>query len=200
MQKIRKDRLKAAVKYIAGWLDVNYRDSRLPGFVVAIQHGDELVFNQAYGYADQVNKVAMQPEHVFRIASHSKTFTATAIFQLYEAGKLRLDDKISTYLEWFASKKDREVASITIRHFLNHASGLIRDRVNSSFWQLERNFPDQAELREFAQNARLHILKTNQHFSTRTTPTHTLARSSRLSTGCRTRNIFSPAASSINWG
>ena len=106
----------------------------------------------------------MQPSHVFRIASHSKTFTATAIFQLYEAGKLRLDDKISTYLEWFASKKDREVASITIRHFLNHASGLIRDGVDSSFWLLERDFPDQAELREFAQNARLHILKTNQHF------------------------------------
>lgn len=164
MQKIRKDRLNAALKYIDSWLELNYRDSRLPGFVVAIQHEDALVFNQAYGYADQVNQIAMQPGHVFRIASHSKTFTSTAIFQLCEAGKLRLDDKISTHLKWFVSKSDPEVANLTIRHFLNQSSGLTRDGVDAGFWELKRDFMDRAELQEFAQNAKLHILKANQHF------------------------------------
>ena len=82
MQKIKKDRLKLAAKYIDSWLDFNYRDSRLPGISVAIQHGDDLVLSRAYGYADSVSKTKLTTDHVFRIASHSKTFTATAIFQL----------------------------------------------------------------------------------------------------------------------
>lgn len=164
MQKIKGDRIKAAVKYLDGWLDFNYRDSRLPGFVVAIQQGNELLLNKAYGFSDLVNKVPMKPENVFRIASHSKTFTATAIFQLYEAGKLRLDDKISAHLPWFVSEKDDEVANITIRHFLNHSSGLIRDGVDSNYWHLDRDFPTEAELKAFAKNAKLHTLKTNENF------------------------------------
>jgi len=164
MQKIKNDRLKLAIKYIDGWLDFNYRDSRLPGLVVAVQHGDNLILNKAHGYADMVNKIKLKPSHAFRIASHSKTFTATAIFQLHEAGKLRLDDKISTHLEWFKSDKDKEVENITIRHFLNHTSGLIRDGVDSNYWQLDRDFPSAEELKEFVKNSKLHTLKANENF------------------------------------
>ncbi len=159
-----KDKLKRCLQYLDSWIDFNYRDSRLPGLVVAIQQDDELLFNNAYGYADAINKVSLEPNHVFRIASHSKTFTATAIFQLYEAGKLRLDDRISSHLEWFKSAQDSEVENITVRHFLNHTSGLIRDGVDSSYWQLDRDFPSQSELKEFVKNSRLHILKANEHF------------------------------------
>ena len=164
MQKIKKDRLKLAAKYIDSWLNVNYRDSRLPGIVAAIQHDGELVLNRAYGYADAVNKVKLTPDHVFRIASHSKTFTATAIFQLYEAGKLRLDDTISSHLGWFTSRGDEDVAKITIRHFLNHTSGLISNGLDTGYWRLERSFPSQAELKDFAKSSKMHVLKTGEHF------------------------------------
>jgi CubicO group peptidase (beta-lactamase class C family) len=42
----------------------------------------------------------MTPEHVFRVASHSKMFTATAVMQLVEHGKLRLDDRAAAYVTW----------------------------------------------------------------------------------------------------
>ena len=48
--------------------------------------------------------MAMTPQTKFRMASHSKLFTATAIMQLREQGKLRLDDPVSKYLPWFAVK------------------------------------------------------------------------------------------------
>lgn len=164
MNSLKTDRLKSAVKYIDNWLEFNYKDSRLPGFVVAIQHEDNLLLNNAYGYADTVNKVPMKPIHVFRIASHSKTFTATAIMQLYEAGKLRLDDKISEHLPWFISDSDEEVENITIRQFLNHSSGLIRDGVDANYWQLDGEFPTESELKDFVKNAKLHPIKTNEYF------------------------------------
>jgi len=164
MNKLKQDRLKAAAKYIDGWLDFNYRDSRLPGIVVAVQHGDKLVLNTAYGYSDQVNKVKMTTEHGFRIASHSKTFTSTAIMQLFEADKLRLDDKISSHLDWFVSSKDKEVEKITIRHFLNHTSGLIRDGLDANYWHLDRKFPSQEELKDFVKDSKLHTIKTNENF------------------------------------
>ena len=46
----------------------------------------------------------MSPTTKFRMASHSKLFTAVAIMQLREQGKLRLDDPVSTYLPWFKAK------------------------------------------------------------------------------------------------
>lgn len=164
MDKLKNDKLESAIRYIDSWLDFNYRDSRLPGLVVAIQHGDKLLLNSALGYADMVNRVKMTPDHIFRIASHSKTFTATAIMQLCEAGKLRLDDKISSHLKWFSSTEDEEVENITIRHFLNHTSGLIRDGIDANYWQLEGEFPSKDSLRDFVKNSKLHTFKISEHF------------------------------------
>ena len=60
----------------------------------------------------------MTPRHIFRIASHSKTFTATAIMQLVEAGKLRLDDRLADSIPWLRPLDD--LARVTIRQALNH--------------------------------------------------------------------------------
>jgi D-alanyl-D-alanine carboxypeptidase len=62
----------------------------------------------------------------FRIASISKTFTATAILQLRDAGKLKLDDPVSQYLDWFDLGYDG-APPITLRQLLTHTSGLPRD-------------------------------------------------------------------------
>ena len=164
MNRLNTERLESAIKYISGWLDFNYRDSRLPGIVVAIQHEDKLLLNNAHGYANQTEKIPMKSDHVFRVASQSKTFTATAIMQLYEAGKLRLDDKISEHLDWFTSDLDEEVENITIRHFLNHTSGLLRDDIDADYWQFDDEFPSRDELKNLVQNSKLRTLKTNQHF------------------------------------
>lgn len=155
MDTLHPQKIRAAVAYIDTWLDLNFNNSRIPAIQVAIQHGDKLVYSQAFGYAGVATQKKLTNKDVFRIASHSKTFTATAIMQLVEAGKLHLDDRVSQHIDWFKSSKDERVKKITVRQLLNHTAGVIRDGENSDFWQLLRKFPDKAELMEYVATSKL---------------------------------------------
>ena len=85
------DWLDAAVRYAESWLDYQMRATELPGCVLAVVAGGALVRERAFGVADLETAEALTPRHRFRVASHSKTFTAAGIFRLHEAGKLHLD-------------------------------------------------------------------------------------------------------------
>ena len=61
-------------------------------------HGDELVWSAGIGFADVAARRAATPKTLYRIASITKTFTATAIMQLRDEGKLALDDPAVAYL------------------------------------------------------------------------------------------------------
>lgn len=91
-----------------------------PGGVVLAVHRGEVVFRKAYGSAQIELGVPMQPEHVFRLGSITKQFTAVAILQLLEAGKLKLDDDITKYVPILQTSGHQ----ITLEHLLNHTSGL----------------------------------------------------------------------------
>ena len=91
-----------------------------PGAALIIVRGGTTVFRKAYGMANLELGVAMQPEHVFALASLSKPFTATAILKLAEQGKLKLDDDIARFLPTYPTHGHR----ITIEHLLTHTSGL----------------------------------------------------------------------------
>lgn len=132
--------------YIDSWLSFRQRYLRIPGVQAAILSGDEIVFSSAYGLADVESGTPMTEQHLFRIASHSKTFTATAIMQLVEAGKVRLDDPLSAHLDWIGAASPK-IAALTLRELLGHASGIFRDSNDSDFWQLMRPFPDEHELK-----------------------------------------------------
>src|ERR1700689_4153843 len=73
----------------------------LPGIAVGVVSDQELIWAKGFGFADIDSKTPMTPATKFRMASHSKWFTATAIMQLRDAGKLRLDDPVVKYLDWF---------------------------------------------------------------------------------------------------
>ena len=81
---------------------------------------------------------------MFRIASHSKLFTATAIMKLYNQEKLSIDDKISKHLPWFTSKEDENLDQIRIFHLLTHSSGITRDGVTGHWIKFE--FPSKDEI------------------------------------------------------
>ncbi len=155
MDELNPDKLQAAVKYIDSWLEFNFNNSRLPAMQVAIQHGDKLIYSNSFGYADIEKQKKLTNKNVFRIASHSKTFTAIAIMQLFEAGKLDLDDRVSKRVKWFRSSKDNQVKDITIRQLMNHTAGVERDGANSDFWQLLIDFPDQSQLKEYVSQSKL---------------------------------------------
>ena len=97
-----------------------------PGCAIGIVRNDSLIYTKGYGLANLEYQVPITPETIFHTASVSKQFAAYAIVLLARQGKLELDDDIHKFLPWFPDLKEK----ITIRHLLNHTSG-IRDQ-----WQL----------------------------------------------------------------
>ena len=123
----KKEIFKQAIHLIDNWLDFHVYIKEIPGIAVGIFVEDEIVFKKEYGYANLDDKTNLTDQHLFRIASHSKLFTATAIMKLYHEEKLSLDDKVSKYLPWFSSEKDKNLQQVRIRHLLTHSSGMTRD-------------------------------------------------------------------------
>lgn len=140
--------LEHALAFIRPWLEWRYDHQDIPGFVVAIAHQGDILLNEAFGYADLEQGVPMTPQHVFRIASHSKTFTATAVMLLAEEGTLRIDNRVTDYLPWLKDHRDRRWANVTLRQLLSHGAGVIRDGVANDYWSEEKPFPSQAQLTE----------------------------------------------------
>ena len=91
----------------------------LPGMTVAIAKNGTIVYAQGYGYADLSTCKPVQPTTEFQIGSVTKQFTAAAILQLQDAGKLSIDNTVLTYLPDYAFDPH-----ITLRMLLNHTSGL----------------------------------------------------------------------------
>ncbi len=113
-------------------------DKQVPGIVALIARNGKIVFEKAYGMANNESKKAMTTDAIFRIASQSKAITATAVMMLWEEGKFQLDDPISKYIPEFGealildtfNEQDSTYTTlpakdqITIRDLMTHTSGL----------------------------------------------------------------------------
>lgn len=152
----------AAAPYLESWLDHQRRRLRVPGVQAAIRVGDRLVLSTALGVADLDTGQELTTGHLFRIASHSKTFTATAVLQLVEAGRMRLDDPIA---HWVPTVADRApaLAAVTVRELLGHQGGVIRDGRDNDHWQLLHPFPDEDGLLALAADGGA-VFGRNEHF------------------------------------
>ena len=134
--------LTPACDYIDSWLAFQVRASEQPGCIVAVTHQGRILLEKAYGWSNSISREALTPRHRFRIASHSKSFTAAGMMKLREAGKLRLDDPIGTYVK----DLHPEVASVTISQLLSHTAGLRRDGADSGYFQDRRPSPEISEV------------------------------------------------------
>jgi CubicO group peptidase (beta-lactamase class C family) len=150
--------LEPALDYIPQWLEYQMRESEQPGCVIAIVHKGRVVLERAFGYADIVERVPLTPRHRFRVASHSKSFTAAGIMKLREAGKLGLDDRVGQYVQGLHPA----VAGATIAQLLSHSAGIVRDGTDSGQWADRRPFLDAAELR--ADLAEAPVIEPNTRF------------------------------------
>jgi CubicO group peptidase (beta-lactamase class C family) len=115
----------AAAKYEATAASF-VKENRLPGAAVGIVHGAELVWSAGIGFADVAKRRPADPKTLYRVASITKTFTATAVMQLRDEGKLSLDDPAVRYLPELkkAASAFGPVETLTIRRLLSHESGL----------------------------------------------------------------------------
>ncbi len=96
-----------------------------PGVSVIVVKDGEVVYNNAFGFADAPRKIKATPDTVYHWWSMTKIPTAIAIMQLQEQGNLNLDDEVTKYLPWFEVKYPLNTSpAITIRNLLQHTSGL----------------------------------------------------------------------------
>jgi CubicO group peptidase (beta-lactamase class C family) len=139
----RPDWLAPALAYVEAWLGYQMRATEQPGVALAIACKGEVALDIAFGWADQAAGEALTPRHRFRVASHSKSFTATAIMKLREQGRLKLDDTAGQYV----SGLHPDIASATLTQLLSHTAGVLRDGPDSAYWVDRKPFLDEAELR-----------------------------------------------------
>ena len=117
-----------ALTFIDEWLEAQQAYNHLPGISAGIVKGQQLIWSKGYGVSDLKKKVPASPSTLYSICSITKLFTSIAVMQLYEQGKLRLDDSISTFLPGFNIRQQfRDSGPITIRSLLTHSSGLPRE-------------------------------------------------------------------------
>src|SRR6266550_3373270 len=98
------------------------RNRNIAGAVVSVVKDGQVLFQKGYGYADVEEKKPVLPDQtLFRPGSISKLFTATAVMQLVEQGKLDLDRDVDDYLDFALPKTYPE--PITLRRLLTHTGG-----------------------------------------------------------------------------
>src|SRR6266568_3205077 len=105
--------------YVSAQMQANH----IPGVALGLVHNDQIVHLRGFGSADQSGR-AVTPQTPFILASLSKSFTALAIMQLVESGKVKLDAPVQRYLPWFRVADPVASARITLRHLLYQTSGL----------------------------------------------------------------------------
>jgi CubicO group peptidase (beta-lactamase class C family) len=109
-------------------------EERFAGVVLVAREGRTL-FAKGYGLADREGNVPHTPETPFMIMSVSKQFTAALIVRLAAAGRLRLEDRVSRYLEHWPAEWD----AVEIRHLLAHSAGL---EVDATYFWLVKHHPE----------------------------------------------------------
>ena len=109
------------------------REHKPPGAALAVAYHGRLVYARGFGHADVEKQEPVRPTSLFRIASISKPFTATAVMHLVEKGKLKLDDRVFPLLKLEphlepGDRMDPRWREITVQQCLQHTGGWNRDK------------------------------------------------------------------------
>lgn len=124
--------------YIDTVMEEYIQKNWLVGSTTLVVKDNAVVYHKSHGFADLANKKPMPADAIYRIMSQTKAITSVAIMQLFEQGKLRLDQPVGDFIPEFASQtvlKDFNAADstyttepakrkITIRDLLSHRSGI----------------------------------------------------------------------------
>jgi serine beta-lactamase-like protein LACTB len=112
------------------------RRDNIPGLSVAVVSNERLRWSKGYGLSDLENAVPAKAGTVYRLASVSKTITATAAMQLFERGKLDLDAPVQKYCPAFPHKQ----WPVTSRQLLGHLGGIRHYRQNGDDFEITRHY------------------------------------------------------------
>jgi len=135
--------LRAALDYLPRWIEHQMRLVQQPGCALAVAHRGKPLLDLALGVADERRGEALTPAHRFRVASHSKTFTAAGLLRLRDQGRCALDDAVGRWVDGLHPA----VGRTTLAQLLSHSAGLVRDGNDAGQWAQRRAFLDEASLR-----------------------------------------------------
>lgn len=109
--------------FLDGFFATAMDSLHVPGAVFVFVENGQLVLKRGYGFANLATKARVDPDTtLFQIASVSALFTATAVMQLYEQGRLQLDEDVNTYLTAFKIPETFP-KPVTLRSLLTHTAG-----------------------------------------------------------------------------
>ncbi len=115
-------------------LDELHRNGKFPGATIGVVLADGKSFGLPTGYSDREAKTQMKPSDLMLQGSVGKTYAAALAMQLVKEGKIKLDERIETYLgreKWFTRLPNAK--EITVRMLMNHTSGLVRYEFKDEF-------------------------------------------------------------------
>ena len=136
-----------AFRLIDAWIEAQREYDLIPGITVGVVKDQELIWSKGYGMVDVKKNQSASPSTIFSICSISKLFTSIAVMQLYEKGKLRLDDSVSMHLPKYNLKQAYKLSGpVTIRGLLTHSSGLPRESDYPYWTGPEYPFPTQQQV------------------------------------------------------
>ncbi|MGQ2977901.1 MAG: serine hydrolase domain-containing protein [Sphingopyxis sp.] len=108
--------------WLDGYLPYALERARIPGAVVVVVRGNQVVLQKGYGFSDVAKRAPVLPETtLFRPGSVSKLFTWTAVMQQVEAGKIDLDKDVNAYLDF--KIPPYEGKPVTMRNIMTHTAG-----------------------------------------------------------------------------
>lgn len=138
---------RESLRMINVWMDAQKDFDKLQGVSVSIVKDQNIIFKKGFGYSNPETGGSSDPATIYSICSISKLFTSVAIMQLWEQGKIRLDDSIRAIIPSLGlTQKFSESGPITIRSLLTHSSGLSRES-DFPYWT-EFKFPGDKEVTE----------------------------------------------------
>jgi CubicO group peptidase (beta-lactamase class C family) len=140
--------LAEALRLSEAWLEAWRAYRNIPALSAAVVRGQDTVWARGLGTVDRARKVPATPDTIYSICSISKLFTAVAVMQQWEEGKVRLDEPLTTYLPWARLAEDpRDSVPVTLRGVLTHSAGLPRESDHPYWTGPDFPFPKQADIR-----------------------------------------------------
>jgi CubicO group peptidase (beta-lactamase class C family) len=98
-RRLQRENLGAIATLINGEI----ADRRIPGAVVLIERRGKTIYQEAFGWRDEANRVPMTTDTIFQLYSMTKPITSVAALMLVDDGKMRLDDPVGKYIPAFAN-------------------------------------------------------------------------------------------------
>jgi len=111
-----------AISRLHDWIERKLAADGTPGISLAVTDRERIVHTGAFGLANIDANLPVTPAHLFETGSIGKSFTAIALLQLVDEGKIDPQALVTDYLPWFSIQSDFE--PIRLHHLLSHTAGI----------------------------------------------------------------------------